>query len=220
MAAPAYIAAGTKGSGTGSSINVTYPTVSANDFLIIWAMSIGGGTIATPTGFTKIMNGILRTPPFTNVGVGYAFYKIASGSESGTIAVSRSGHSGSNTFIGQMYQYRGTQYIGYESENHSPYGGNGDTITWDAVTVNGTERTLCALIANYDAGNPGSPSGYTNNQSDNTGGEYLECNTKANVSSDGSVTATGGSSQGWLTTHITIYNGAAPSSVGRSFIVN
>ena len=81
-----------------------------------------------------------------------------------------------------------------------------------AVTVGGSERTLIAFVANE--ADPGVPSGYTGSFTDNYTGIYLECNTKENVSSDGSVTD-GGGSVAWASFHISIRNGST-----RSFIVN
>jgi len=53
-----------------------------------------------------------------------------------------------------------------------------------------------------------------------TDGTYFELNTKDNVSSDGSVTATGGSLDEWGTFHHSIFNNTPPITTPRTFIVN
>lgn len=201
--APTYEGKGAVGSGTGSSITFTYPTVTANDMLFLHVMSYGLGTITVDASWTSL--GSLVQPTSSPVFVSKLYYKKAAGTETGTEAVTRSGHSGSNSFMAQCYQYRGDAYIVVEDSDSQ--NGNASTITWAATSVGGNKRTLAAFVANIGA-DPGVPTGYTNSATDNNGGgNYLELNTKEDVSSDGSVTATGGSTgDGWVTWHVSIYN--------------
>ena len=221
MAAPAYISKGTKGSGTGTSISFTYMgSINANDMLFLLVLSVGNGSITVDSSWTLERNGVINSPPDANVKV---YRKLATGSESGTENVTRSGNSPtSQRFMAQVYQYRGNNYLTVESSSQPTIGGTSSTITWNSVTVGGTERTLAALCVNLNGSDPGTPTGYTNSATDNDGaGYYLEANTLANVSSGSSVTATGGSSNGWTTVHISIYNNTPSVMSGsRSFIVN
>ncbi len=219
MAAPAYIAAGTKAQATGGTVAPTYMGgISANDLLFALVVSVGNGIITPPSGWTEQNTGTIINPPSAAFKL---YIKLANGTERGTVTFTRTGYSGSSTFMAQLYQYRGTAFITVESSAYPTFGGNASTITWNAVTVGGSERTLAAFVINYNGSNPGSPSGYTMNQSDNDGiGTYFELNSKENVSSDGSVTATNGSTNGWTAVHVSIYNMPAPAALKRSFIVN
>lgn len=219
MAAPAYQGKGTKASGTGSSVTPTYMgSINANDLILLYVVSVGNGTITVPSGWVEFISGTIIYPPTAVVKL---YRRLALGTESGTITVSRSGHSGSSTLMAQLYQYRGTAQITVESSAYPTYGGSSSTITWNAVTVGGSERTLAAFVVNYNGSDPGTPTGYTNSATDNDGsGTYMELNTYANVSSDGSVTATGGSSNGWTTAHLSIYNAPVPAGGKRFFVIN
>ncbi len=219
MAAPTYQGKGTKANGTGSSITPSYPaSINANDLILLYVVSVGNGTITVPAGWVEILSGTILYPPAALVKL---YRRSALGTESGTITVSRSGYSGSSTLMAQMYLYRGTAQITVESSAYPTYGGNLTTITWNAVTVGGSERTLAALVINYNGGDPGTPTGYTNSATDNDGSStYMELHTWENVSSDGSVTTTTSSTSGWTTAHLSIYNAPPPAGGKRFFIVN
>lgn len=215
MAAPAYIAKGTAGTGTGSSVNFNYmASINANDGLYLFVASVGLGTITVDASWSLL--GTISFPTPTPDTVCKLYHKLASGSEdSGSEAVSRSGHSGSSLLMAQVYQYRGNAYLTVEDCDFTS--GTSSTITWNATTVAGTERTLAAFV--FNGGNPGVPSGYTGSASDNSGSSYMELNSKENVSSDGSVTD-GGGATGWATFHLSMYNNTPPVISARSFIVN
>lgn len=217
MSAPVFIAKGTKGQGTGVSINITYPAgIQSSDFLFLYAVSIGNGLIEVHASWELVVSGVF--PPGPPTGVWRLFKKLATGAEAGAEAVTRSGYTGSDLFMAQVYQMRSPFGIpALEATAYLTTGSVDSTITWSAVSVSGTERTLMALVINYDGGDPGSPTGYVNAATDNDGvTTYMELNVKENVSSDGSVTATGGSASGWTALHVSIYT--MPSA--RSFIVN
>jgi len=216
MNEPIFIAKGTKGQGTGSQITFSYPgDVRVNDQLFLFVVSIGQGTITVDSSWSLLLNGVF---PNTPVGNAIIYTKLATGSEDSVAEnVDRSGHSGSDLFICQVYQFRspvGAPIV--EDTSYLTTGGSGDTITWEAVDVNGNERSLLAFLFNY-GGTPGTPAGYTLRASDNDGGtNYMTLNDKENVSSDGQVTATGGSASGWFSAHVSIYT----RGLARSFIVN
>lgn len=217
MAAPSYIAKGTFAESTTNSVAATYMgSINAGDIIYYMALNVQGtvGSIATASGFTSISEEVFSW------GTIKFMYKVASGSESGTISLTRSGSTGVGTyFAAQLYQVRGDPtYLTIEEAD--PNSGTSSTITWDTVTVGGAERTLLAFVTNYDdVSAPGTPSGYTSSASDNStlvSGMYLALKTKSSVSSDGSVTASG-SANGWASLHVSIYNNIPFS---RSFIVN
>lgn len=219
MAAPTFQAKGTAASGTGSSISPSYMgSISANDIIIMKVFSYGIGTITPHASWTPLNFVYLPFSPSPPTMVARWYGKIATGSESGSESVSRSGHSGAGLFFAQMYQFRGTANL--TIEDHDSTGGLGSTITFNATTVNSTERTLAAFVINYNGSDPGVPTGYSSSATDSVSGSYFELNTKSNVSSDGSVTISGGSSNGWMTLHMSLYNNDPSSIVSRSFIVN
>lgn len=216
MAAPAYQAKGTLGEGTGTTISFSYPTLAASDLLYLLVYNQTFSTITVGSGWT-LQNSIRLTN--NDLGAVNLYSKIASGSESGSENVTRA--SGSNTFAAQCYSFRGDAFISIESNGIKGTKGSSDTITWNATTVNGSERVLAAFVVNVYGGDPGLPTGYTNRASESlTDGTYFELNTKDNVSSDGSVTATGGSLDEWGTFHHSIYNNTPAITASRTFIVN
>lgn len=207
--APAFISKGSAGATTGSSFNFSYPNdIQEYDLLFLHVVSYGLGTITVDASWTSL--GALTYPTVGPVFVSRLYYKMADGTETGTENVSRSGHSGTDTFMGQVYQYRGDQY-GPDSnisiEDSDNQNGNAATITWAATTVSGGKRTLAAFVVNVSGSDPGTPSGYTNSATDNNGSNtYLDLNTKADTSSGASTTATNGSTNGWITWHVSITN--------------
>jgi len=219
MAAPTFQAKGTAANGTGSSIAPSYPaSVNAYDILIMKVISYGIGTITPHASWSTFKTVYIPFVPASPTFVVQTFWKVANGTETGSETVSRSGHTGSGLFMAQMYHWRGTSFLSIEDAQTT--GGVVSTITWPALTINGSERTLAAMVVNYSGSNPGVPTGYSSDASDNASGTYFELNTKSNVSSDGSVTDSSGSANGWATIHISFYNNTPASVSNRSFIVN
>ena len=216
MAAPVYQAKGTLGESLLLSVNLTYPTLAANDLLYLLVFNKAtSSTITVSSGWT--LQNSIRTS--NGYGLINLYVKVATGSESGTEAVTRSNAGGGLTFAAQVYSFRGDAFISIESKLTQK--GASDNITWPAITVSGTERVLGAFVVNINGLNPGTPATYTNRASDVlTDGTYFELNTKDNVSSDGSVTATGGSLDEWGTFHHSIFNNTPPITTPRTFIVN
>jgi hypothetical protein len=222
MAAPTYKAKGTAGqTQSGTSFSFTYPTVAANDLLFLMILECDLKNITVNPAWTQRVKKFI--PSGSPTMALYIYSKLATGSESGSESVTRT--SGGSTFFGgQIYSYDGDNYI--TIENISSNAGTSDTVTWSAVTLGGTERTLAAFSTNFNTTTSlTTPTGYTNNADETLSTlDYdvvFELNTKANVSSDGAVTATGGSLDGWGTAHIAIYNNTPTGTGGsRSFIVN
>lgn len=219
MAAPAYQAKGTLGEGTGTTISFSYPTLAASDLLYLLVFNKENTSVNTDSSWTRI-NYVATS---NNYGFVELYYKIATGSESGSENVTRT--SGSTQFAAQVFSFRGDAFITIES--NATQKGASDTITWPAITVGGSQRVLAAFLvniygvlsANVQSTTP--PTGYTSEASDGlTDASYFELFSKDNVSSDGSVTGTGGSLDEWVTIHHSIYNNTPTVTVARTFIVN
>lgn len=213
MAAPAFQAVGTIGETTTNTVSFTYPAVAANDLLFLMVWDNGQASSLTKDASWTLVR-------FQKVDNIWLFRKLATGSETGTENLTRvSPVTSGQKFAAQCYSFRGNDFITVESSVKRT--GTGDTITWDATTVSGTERTLAAFIVNRYGGDPGTPSGYTMNADDTLGDStQFELSTKANVSSGTSVTATGGSTNFWITFHVSIYNNTPAVLPTRSFIIN
>lgn len=217
MAAPTFKAKGTLGYGSGTSVSFTYPTTAANDllFLVVYETDLKAITV----GSSWTLRQKQFVPSGSPTSAVYLYSKLATGSESGSEAVTRNA-GGYNTWAVQIYSYDGDDYVGIESSTKNA--GTSDTVTYTAVTVGGTERTLSAICVNSTDADITTPSGYTESANDSLADAFwFECNTKTNVSSDGAVTGTGGNVAGWAAFHISIYNNT-PVVIGgsRSFIVN
>jgi len=224
--APAFIAKGTINADVTGTINPSYPGgIVAGDLLFLLAMNnqLGGsiGTINTPAGWTLSNSGSFQNSGLNNVGTASLFYKLATGAEAGSVAVSRTGDTGGTySFTAQIYQYRGTNAVPEFPATVKQDGAGSLTVTWDAIAgINGNERTLAAFVGQQTSSPPDTPTGYVESATDSVSAGpievTLECNSKENVSSDGLVTASGGSTTGWITFHVCLLN-----PLGRSFIVN
>lgn len=210
--APTFIAKGSAANTTNASINQGYMgSIVAGDLLVLVGLSYqeaGGsiGDINTPTGWTPAGGQAFRNSTPINVGTFKAFTKIATGAEVGSVNITRTGSTGStNIFYTQMYQFRGTN-LEVEDFEMNILGDGAATLSWPAVFVGGNNRTLIALSGQIGT-DPGSPAGYSNEATDTSGGVVvsLQCDVNENVSSDGSVTASGGEAAGWATIHISIF---------------
>ena len=213
-AAPTVVNKGTAASGTSTSVSPAYPSsINANDIVFILAISNqpnGIGVINTPSGFTQVAQGTYQNSSAVNRGRSALFWKRAAGGESGTVAVTRSGDSGTDgSYIAQMYRVSGAITSGDPWDAATPrYGPGNATVTWDAVTVSGSERTLLAFAAQADnASTVDPPSTYSGLVTDVTASgtdSEVRLLYKQNVSSDGQVTATGGETEGWTTFHVSM----------------
>lgn len=201
MAAPAFGAAGTPAASTSNSVSPTLPSgIQANDIIFILAVKHAPNTsgtldINTPSGYSAAAGGTLTRDfiSFQPHMVGRLFWKRATGSESGTVALTGVGDTGADTvFYAQAYRFTGAATSGDPWDSIVARGYQDDlaNIDLEAITVSGSERTLIGFGA-YTGGQvaPGWAS-YTsrNTVSTNTGQDAgLSCYTKDNVSSDGSV---------------------------------
>jgi hypothetical protein len=95
----AFGAAGTRfiQSTAGTSWSVAYPTVAADDLLILH-VSTNGGAVTLPSGWTEVYREISITNP-----KGLVAIKVADGTESGTLAVTTSSTTGNAI----MFSYTG-----------------------------------------------------------------------------------------------------------------
>lgn len=207
--APSFDDKGSVGTSDSSTdVTASPPTGAVGDLLLMLAMSQqGGGSINTPSGYTLVDAGNFNTSAPAAAGTAGVWYRIVDGTEA-SFTLTRTGSTGS--FCVQFYLFSAGTNVTIESEATKSDGDGNSTITYSTVTVNGSRRTLIALIAQLDSSNPGTPSGYVESASDTVDAGpiqiALECNTKEDVTSDGSVTSTGGSGNGWITFHLAIYN--------------
>jgi hypothetical protein len=224
MASPSYISKGVFADGQGATVNVTYPgSINTGDLIFLLAFNqqeletIGG--INTPSGFTHLIGGGMTNGTSGNPLGGFElYYKVADGTETGTVGVTRTGTTAANTLLcGQIYLVRGVAPLAINAFTSNV--GSGVTATWGAITLTGVDRLLIAFTANNDASGIDAPTGYDLPDADTVGTTptaELAISTKEDVSSDGLVTASGGSIYGWGTAHVAVYNW----SPSRSFIVN
>jgi hypothetical protein len=212
MSAPTFIAKGTKSEGIGATVTPTYPAgIQAGDLIYIMAQSIQTTVGNISFGGTPVSEEVYAW------GTSALFYNVATGSESGTVNVNRSGSTGGmgDFFMAQIYVIRGNGSL-LTIEDSDPNSGISGTVTWDALTVAGNKRTLLAFVSDYNGTGLAAPTGYTTVATDSSigiSGSTLELSTLENISSDGSVTSS--SSGDWATWHISVY-----SRKSRSFIVN
>lgn len=214
MAAPTVISKGTIGQSTGGNVSPTLPaSILANDIVftaIISHQPVSIGVINTLATWTEVAQGTYQNSTPANQGRAGLWWKRMAGGESGTITFSRTGDTGTDgVYLAQCYLVRGCRTSGDPYEAATPrYGPGNATVTWDAVTVSGSERTLLAFVVQADnASTVDIPSTYsalaTDVSGSGTDGELRLCY-KENVSGDGSTTATGGETEGWATFHLSV----------------
>jgi len=218
--APEYIGKGDVDGNTTAEIYPEYPAsgVLEGDSFIMLAVSdqlgVTIGTINTPTGWTQEAIGGFNNSAVAAVGIGAVFYREADGTENGGfVTLQRTGDTGgSTTFTAIIYHYRGDNVVVEDAVVKTNGNGN-TTITFDAVTVGGSHRTLLAMVGQKDSISIGTPTGYTARATDSDGlNMTLDLKDYEDVSSDGSVTTTGGRTDGWISFHVSIYN-ATPTDV-------
>jgi hypothetical protein len=79
-AAVAAFVSASEGSTTGTSLSVPYPAgLQAGDILVLWIGSAGNGTFTTPSGWSVAISSSSGRA---------VYYKVATGSESGSLSVS------------------------------------------------------------------------------------------------------------------------------------
>lgn len=178
-------------------------SIIAGDLILVQAINVQGsiGSIQTPSGFT-----LLAEETFSWGTVAW-FYKIAVGSETGALTVTRTGSS--NSYLGaQIYQIRHYNLVVEDSDANSDEANT--TAQWDALTIAGEVRSLIAMLTTFDGSSPVSPpTGYTQKASDSSiaiSGTELKLYIKENVSSAPVATVIGASYNGWATMHLSTHN--------------
>jgi subtilisin family serine protease len=143
--APAFGSAGAAAGALGTTINVPYPAgINANDLLVLLVMTRESADIATPAGFTagdaRGQNGGLRAE---------WFWKRATGSETGTLTVTKA--SGSALLYGRMFRFTGAATTGTPVEAVAQVGvGNNATMAPADITTQGPNRRVVVLVAEGD----------------------------------------------------------------------
>ena len=212
--APAYIGKSSKQSQAGGPsvaviLDLPYPVgIQAGDLLIVAGLDlhVGVGSTASVIVLTSGWTGGLNTA-YENSSNQYSgnfclFTRIATGSESGDVQVQcfcDADHTGQ----AQMYIFRSASGspIQIDSTSMNAVGDGAATITFNAVTVSGTHRSLIAMVGG-SYGTPADPTGYTEATDDNTILVFI----REDVSSDGLITTNGGQSDGWATGHMSIFS--------------
>lgn len=205
---PAYVAKGAKNESSGASVDPNYMgSILAGDLLFIQVINVQSptvGTINTPSGYSVVSEEVFSW------GTAALFYKTASGSEVGTINVSRTGSTGSpgDYMMAQIYQYRdasGTVTID-DTDDYSVVGNT--SITWRALTLTNSHRTLAAFFVDYNGSSVLAPTGYDDgtaiDSSSLISGVNIGVFTKEDTNTAPQVTSTG-SFDGWATWHIAVY---------------
>lgn len=223
MPAPAFVQVTSVSADTDDSVSVAYSGLTeilVGDLLFLFAVNsqIGGtvGTISTPSGWTSIHNpAAFRDGSSTLNGTMALFYRIADGTEAGSVEVLRTGSTGGGgqDFLACMAQFRGTGTRPIISTHQVNQESAVSTITWNAVSFSAGEATAIGFEGQL-SGTADTPAGYT--EAISSGNQaHISIDYKEGVASAPSVTASGGSSDGWATIHLVIFN-----ALGRSFIVN
>lgn len=227
MAAPVIVSKGTQNNGTGTSLSgATLPaSIAANDIIFNLCISHqpnGIGAISiTPAGWTEAAQGSYLNASSVAIGRASLHWKRMAGGETGQIAMTRTGDTGiDGVFMAQCYRVTGCETTGDPFDQCVFRGGpQSTTVTYNAVTVSGSERTLAAFSVMASNTSVGVPTGYIEGLASDgttTGTDAaLDLDEKDNVASDGAVTATGGSTVGWATFHVSLKppSGAAPEEI-------
>ena len=141
--APAFGSAGAAAAALAATVNVPYPSgTAATDLLVLLVLTKDTVDINTPSGFSDggaRNQGSLRAE---------WFWKRATGSESGTLTVTKA--SGVNLLFGRMYRFTGVTTSGTPYEAAAATGGTTSTLTPVDVTTLGTNRRVVALTALED----------------------------------------------------------------------
>jgi len=145
---PAYVDVGTDSvTCTTDTITPGYPsTVNANDILILIVFHTNNDTFNTPTGWTHVAD---KSSPTSDKRAAW-FWKRATGSETGTVTVTRT-QVATNRFYGVIARFSGVKTT---SQPYSSYGSWSENATTtyrsSALTTTGDNRLVVALVAEAD----------------------------------------------------------------------
>ena len=147
MAAPAFGSAGAGAASTTATLDVPYPAgISAGDLLVLHILHQSAFAVVTdPTDWTVLRK--RDQADGENNGI-YAYWKIASGSESGNLSVTND--SGDEGWFGRMYRFTGNNQT-------SPIEGSSTTSVYSTTTAEdadvitaGVDRLAVQLVAHDD----------------------------------------------------------------------
>jgi hypothetical protein len=137
--AVAFATAGTGAATTSGTVSVPYPTgLESGHVLVAHVLTWSGSAVTTPSGWTLITSGA----PGGGSGFHAAFFKIADGSESGSLSVVTTGGGSAGTY-GRMYRFTGAA----STEGAGQEGGNSTTQSDRTVTTSGANRLAINLSA-------------------------------------------------------------------------
>jgi hypothetical protein len=136
--APSFIAAGAGVDGTGS-INVPFPAgVTSGQLLLLQLGSRSSNVPVTPTGWTLAwFDEVLNTRQ-------RIYYKFATGTESGTLAVTC---GNSNVNVGRMYSFSGVNAGTVFFEGAATSTDEDGTLPGPSVTTSAPQRLAVALVS-------------------------------------------------------------------------
>jgi hypothetical protein len=146
MAAPSFGSAGTGIAEADASIDVAYPaSISANDILILLVQAKDTvDNFDTPTDWTAFGASVSNTSHRSKL-----FWKRATGSESGTLTVTRT--AGAVHFGARIYRYAGCQTTGNPYEAYTTGTDNSATpADPQDTTTTGADRRICYFGAIED----------------------------------------------------------------------
>lgn len=146
---PTYL---NNGGWSDNATSVTNPTpgypsgLAGNDILFLQVLdedaSGDANTVDTPAGWT-----LVASQAFSGVGAVYLqnlYWKRATGSESGTVTVTRNPvHGGTDTFGAIITAFRGCRTSGTPYEGLATNDGNNANMNGAAVTTTGANRLVC-----------------------------------------------------------------------------
>lgn len=175
--------------GSTAVINVPYPTLVAGDLLVMHIAEKNAAfpneTPTVPTGWTLQFSDGMGASPY--IGMGWIFTKIATGSESGSLAVTFSGIQ--NYRDARMHSFAGASGIEggnlYQSNNTTP-------ALIPTLTTGGANRLGLAFLSHGNVVAPSDATGETGGNFTEAGAEYtgtvtLDLQTAA-MASAGSIT--------------------------------
>lgn len=136
-----------------ATADATLPTGIANGNMLIAIVSVGGGTLSTPSGWTQLFTAISSVVNRVSV-----FYRVADGSEGSTLSITSANSTAKRYAIYRISNFNGNPFgTGSNSggTNGDPNPPNQaapagtDKILWFAI---GYQSNINALPTNYSSG--------------------------------------------------------------------
>ncbi len=139
---PAFGSAGAAATALGTSIEVPYPSgIAENDVLVLLVLTRDANDVNPPAGFAA---GDARQQNYTLRAEW--FWKRATGSETGTLTVTKA--AGTALLMGRMYRYVGVATSGTPYEAAAQSGlGNSAVVNPADITTLGSNRRAVVLVA-------------------------------------------------------------------------